>query len=227
MKSGSLSYPFEVRGFTLIEVLIAMTLLSLMVVVLFASLKVCADSWEKGENKITQVNDVAVVYNFFQQHLATTRPFMKNWSKDTQPSLSFQGKGQSLQFVSSFPASAGRSGLQLFTISLKNEDNESVINVALTPFFPIDEGRAQKEEVLLIKGVKDFSLAYFGSDDGIAPGSWRGEWLDKAFLPRLVRIIIKLDSQMYLPEMIIDLKITGAANQQNTGLGIPQGNPFQ
>jgi general secretion pathway protein J len=53
------------QGFTLIEVLIAMTLLGIMVVLLFSSLKICADSWEKGESKITDVNEVAVVFNFF------------------------------------------------------------------------------------------------------------------------------------------------------------------
>ncbi|HEY8220174.1 MAG TPA: prepilin-type N-terminal cleavage/methylation domain-containing protein, partial [Methylobacter sp.] len=58
-------------GFTLIEVLIAMTLLSLMVVLLFSSLRICAQSWEQGENKIAEVNEVAVVYNFFQKHLAS------------------------------------------------------------------------------------------------------------------------------------------------------------
>ena len=54
------------KGFTLIEVLIALTLLSIMIVLLFTSLKICADSWEKGENKINNVNQIAVVYNFFQ-----------------------------------------------------------------------------------------------------------------------------------------------------------------
>ena len=62
------------NGFTLIEVLIGMTLLSIMVVLLFTSLKICADSWEKGESKITNVNEMAVVYNFFQQHLSVARP---------------------------------------------------------------------------------------------------------------------------------------------------------
>ena len=36
------------KGFTLIEVLIALTLLSIMVVLLFTSLKICAYCWEKG-----------------------------------------------------------------------------------------------------------------------------------------------------------------------------------
>ncbi len=65
------------RGFTLIEVLIAMTLLSIMVVLLFSSLRICAQSWEQGENKITEVNEVAVVYNFFQPAFILSHTFME------------------------------------------------------------------------------------------------------------------------------------------------------
>ncbi len=67
---------FEEKGFTLIEVLIGLTLLSIMVVLLFTSLKICADSWERGEKKIASVNEMAVVYHFFQEHLSVTKPIL-------------------------------------------------------------------------------------------------------------------------------------------------------
>jgi len=209
----------HLRGFTLIEVLIAMTLLSIMVVLLFSSLKICADSWEKGESKITDVNEVAVVYNFFQRHLSEAKPLWNDLSSEEERTFSFQGKAQSLQFISAFPASAGRSGLQLFSLDLQEEDNDQVIKVTITPFFPVAEGSEwQKEDVTLIKHVNDFSLAYFGSDDGVSEGNWEEEWLDKEVLPRLVKINIKLENGIFWPEMIIDLKITGTTN--NTDLEI-------
>lgn len=203
------------HGFTLIEVLIAMTLLSIMVVLLFGSLKICADSWEKGESKISSVNEVAVVYNFFQRHLSEAKPLWNDLS-EKEMTFSFQGKAQSLQFVSTFPASAGRSGLQLFSLALQQEDNEQVINVTLTPFFRVTEGEEwHKEEVSLVRHVSDFNLAYFGSDDGYSEGTWQDAWLDKMVLPRLVKINIKLENETYWPEMIIDLKVTGTTS--NTG----------
>ena len=208
--------PLAPNGFTLIEVLIAMTLLSMMVVLLFSSLKICADSWEKGESKITEVNEIAVVYNFFQRHLSEVKPLWNDLSEE-EKTFSFQGKAQSLQFVSAFPASAGRSGLQLFYIELQEEDNEQVIKVTLTPFFPVAEGEEwHKEEVSLIKHVSDFNLAYFGSDDEESEATWRNEWLDKGAQPRLVKISIGLENDIYWPEMIIDLKVTGTINNSDT-----------
>ncbi len=206
------------KGFTLIEVLIAMTLLSIMMVLLFTSLKICADSWEKGESKITEVNEIAVVYNFFQRDLSVAKPLWNDLPAEEVKTFSFQGSNQSLQFVSAFPASAGRSGLQLFSLNLQEEDNEQFINVTIVPFIPMTEGaKWHKEEVTLIKHVSDFTLSYFGSADGVSEGVWTEEWLNKEVLPRLVKINIKLENESYWPEMIIDLMVTGTTD--NAGLG--------
>ena len=213
------------KGFTLIEVLIAMTLLSIMMVLLFTSLKICADSWEKGESKITDVNEIAVVYNFFQRDLSVAKPLWNDLPAEEEKTFSFQGGTQSLQFVSAFPASAGRSGLQLFSLNLQEEDNEQFINVTIVPFIPMTEGaKWHKEEVTLIKRVSDFRLAYFGSEedmseDGASVGGWQDEWLNKKVLPRLVKINISLENGIYWPEMIIDLKVTGTTTTDNSGLG--------
>lgn len=198
------------KGFTLIEVLIALTLLSIMIVLLFTSLKICADSWEKGENKINNVNQIAVVYNFFQHHLATAKPLFTNTTAGEQR-FSFQGQAQSLQFVSSFPASAGKLGLQLFSINLQEEDNDQAINVSLIPFVTSseDDESSNKEEVTLINHVSSFKVTYFGTESATGEGAWVDEWIDKETLPKLVKINIALANDMFWPEMILDLKVTG------------------
>ncbi|MFI3223467.1 MAG: prepilin-type N-terminal cleavage/methylation domain-containing protein [Methylococcaceae bacterium] len=205
----------QARGFTLIEVLIAMSLFSMMMLLLFGSLKICADSWEKGENKITNLNELAVVYNFFNQHLSLAKPLLNDFSSE-EMTFSFQGKAHALQFVSAMPASAGRSGLQLFSIYLQSDSNSSFINVMLTPFFPLAEGALwHKEEEMLMNHVSDFTLVYFGSEDGISPDSWQDEWLSKDSLPRLVKINIQSENGAVFPEMIIELKIDGKTTANN------------
>jgi general secretion pathway protein J len=200
-----------VQGFTLIEVLIALTLLSLMVVLLFSSMRICADSWEKGENRIAEVDEIAVVYNFFQRHLSSSRPLWNDFDGDEKV-FSFQGKPESLQFVSAFPASVGKPGPQLFSIFLQQEDRDPVIKVALTPFFPAAEDQeSTKEEVTLVSHVSEFSFEYFGSEDGFSEGVWQNEWLDKQTQPKLVKIHIGLKNGMYWPDMIIELKVANDA----------------
>jgi general secretion pathway protein J len=206
------------KGFTLIEVLIAMTLLSIMVVLLFTSLKICAQSWEKGENKMSEVNEVAVVYNFFQRHLPSAMPVWNDFIETEEKTFSFQGKKQSMQFVSVFPASAGKTGMQLFSIEPWQQDNEKVIKVIITPFFPVAEGEEwHKEEAVLLRHVNDFSLSYFGAAEDGSGSSWQEEWLAKTTQPQLVKININTKNGIFWPEMILELKVAGALNTDELG----------
>lgn len=204
------------RGFTLIEVLIAMTLLGIMVVLLFSSMKICADSWQKGEDKITEVNDAAVVYQFFQRHLSTALPLWNDFSEKDNKVFAFQGKSQELQFVSAFPASAKKSGLQLFSLKLINDGEGQIIQVSITPFYPVAEGEEwRKEEVALLRHVRNFSLSYFGLDESQPDGLWQEDWLEKETQPRLVKIKIERDDDSYWPEMVVELKSRGATTNSD------------
>lgn len=190
-------------GFTLLEVMLAMTLLSIMVVLLFSSLKVGAESWNKGEKKIAEVNEKAVVYQFFKRHLPAIKPIWNAFS-DNERTFSFQGQTNALQFVSAFPSSAARKGLQLFELEF-DEREKGLIKVILRPFYPaLDERQWQKEEVVLIENVKNFELSYFNLRENI----WEDNWQEKLVLPALIKIKIELINGSFWPEMVFALRIS-------------------
>jgi len=190
-------------GFTLLEVLIAMTLLSIMVTLLFSSLKVGAESWDRGETKIAEVNEKTVVYQFFKRYLPGIRPLWDDFSTDKR-FFSFQGDSDSLQFVSVFPSSAGRKGLQHFELNF--DDTEGLLNINLKPFYPLKDGAEwEPEEVVLLENIKDFNLSYFDKKNN---AGWVEIWQKKETLPVLVKIQITLENESYWPEMIFDLKLS-------------------
>ena len=193
-------------GFTLLEVMIAMTLLSIMVVLLFSSLKVGAESWDKGESKIAEVNEKAVVYQFFKRHLPATRPLWDDFSADERI-FSFQGDADKFQFVSVFPASASRVGTQLFEVRFDKADNGRII-VALKPFYPTtaDEQWEQEDEVLL-ENVEKFKLEYYDKQNLSGDSEWLDNWHEKERLPSLMKITIILKDHGYWPEMVFEMKL--------------------
>lgn len=199
-------------GFTLVEVLIAMTLLGVMMALLFASLKISAESWEKSENKVSDISEIAATLNFFQRHLVNARPLWNDFNKE-EKLFSFQGSKQSLQFVSAFPASAARAGLQLFSMELVNVDREQAIKVTLTPFYPPPEDEDWlKEDEILINHVESFTLAYFGREKGESDSRWVDQWLENDKLPSLVKIKIELENEIFWPEMIFELKMASSVD---------------
>lgn len=211
--------PFCRNGFTLIEVLIAMTLLGVMVVLLFSSLRIAAESWNAGENKMAAVNQKAVVYQFFKRHITAIRPLpMLNIDStySVESVQAFQGFPQSLRFVAGLPASSARKGLQVFSIAL-NPENSSSLLVALTPYRLSEPGQALepvKPEVLL-ENIAGFKLAYFGKIEEFAEPHWQEEWVVAEQLPSLIKVSITLKDGSYWPDMVFPLKITRAANTQS------------
>ena len=201
-------------GFTLLEVMLAMTLLSIMVVLLFSSLKIGAESWNKGESKIAEVNEKAVVYQFFKRHLLSIRPLWNDFSDDER-SFSFQGEQDRFQFVSVFPVSAARKGLQLFVVE-PDQSEKGVIKVILTPFYPTLEGQQwEPEEVVLLENVEEFELSYFGKDDSDSEAAWVDSWQEKESLPALLKIKIVLKDHRYWPEMIFAMKLSALESDSN------------
>ena len=194
----------KLLGFTLLEVLIAMTLLSIMVTLLFSSLKVGAESWDRGETKIAEVNEKAVVYQFFKRYLPGIRPIWDEFSADERL-FTFQGTEKSLQFVSAFPSSAGRKGLQHFLISFDDNEEEAVLTVLLKPFYPAKDGMEWEEEkVILLESIKKFSLSYFNKEEN----GWVDDWKEKQSLPALIKVQIELKNESYWPKMVFELKVS-------------------
>jgi general secretion pathway protein J len=73
-----------------------------------------------------------------------------------------------------------------------------------------DSGELPKEEIPLIKHVRNVSFAYFGPDEMGGEGSWQSQWLQRDSQPQLVKISIELDNAMYWPDMIVELKVAGS-----------------
>lgn len=211
-------------GFTLLEVLIGMSLLSVMMLLLFASLRICVQNWNAGEKKIAQVSQAAILQNFFRSKLHATLPLEDNFSEEKQ--FSFQGEEQQLQFVAAMPASASRLGLQLFILSLETsaEDKGLDLRVDIKPFFPQAEAEEWGEEqVVILKNIQNLRFGYFGVDDLNGESVWQNEWLEKHTLPKLVSIDVELTNGEVWPQVVVALKVNAAAAGANSGR---VGNPF-
>lgn len=202
------------QGFTLIEVLIGITLLGVMVTLLFASLRIAAESWHAGEDKMSAVNEKAVVYQFFKSHLSEIRPLPLLYEEQNQEGesgqMAFHGLPQRLRFVAALPAASLRKGLQVFNIQ-RDPRQSTTIQVSLRPYQLLDDDAAPIDPpVILLKHVVNFRLAYFGKRDDEDEARWHEEWTAMEKLPRLIKVIIELEDRSYWPQMVFPLMISAS-----------------
>ncbi|MCF7970023.1 MAG: prepilin-type N-terminal cleavage/methylation domain-containing protein [Methylococcaceae bacterium] len=195
-------------GFTLLEVLIGMSIMSVMMLLLFASLRVCVQSWNAGEKKIAQVSQAATVQAFLYNKLQMALPLEDASTEEKQ--FSFRGNAQQLQFVAAMPASAARLGLQLFKLSLvpAQDKQENELRVDIRPFFTqSDSAQWQEEQVVILDKIHSLRFAYFNGDEAEGNVGWQDEWLDKYRLPALLSVDIELINGELWPTIVVDLKV--------------------
>lgn len=220
---------FRRNGFTLIEVLIAITLMGLIMVLLFGSLRIAGRSWGSGEGKIAAANQKAVVYQFFKRHLSAIRPLPMPNREDPMgveaTEQAFKGYPQSLQFVAALPAASTRKGLQIFTVQT-HPRNASIIQVGLRPYRETeDELGIVEPPVVLLENVAEFAFAYFGKTEEGGEMVWHSEWHEVDRPPALIKVRILLKDRSYWPDMIFPLKIN--ANVAADSVGGDQGDETQ
>lgn len=208
------------KGFTLIEVLIAMTLLGVMVTLLFSSLRIAAESWNAGENKVAEVNTKAVVYQFFKRHLTAIRPLPRlnnDQSVAEDGRQMFQGFTRSLRFVAALPAASARKGLQVFTIA-PDPTKSSTLLVSLVPYRQTEanQGVSSERPEVLLENIEKLRFSYFGRTEEASVAAWHDEWMFD-LLPSLIKVSIQLSDGSYWPDMVFPLKITQSSAVGNVG----------
>lgn len=202
------------NGFTLIEVLIAFTLLSVLLVLLFGMLGVSAKSWNQGEAKLVELNRKSVAYQFFRSYLSNIRAihYQPNQADDNSTEnsrLAFIGYSQSLSFVAPMPRAAIGSQLQIVTIQ-PDKRKPTDITVTLADFFAGKKSSVTDSAVLL-QEVKKITFSYYGEKSKDEEPAWYEDWNSSNKLPSLIEISIELTDGSPWPAMVFPVRIDGQA----------------
>jgi general secretion pathway protein J len=187
------------RGFTLLELLISLTIVSVIVVVIFGALRIGSRAWEKGEKDLDSRQRQRIVLDLIKRQLASICAG-EVWGRDQQV-VSLKGDNKSLEFVSQIPMASGNQfGLVFVKYVVKREkedDRERLIfyekNVALLDKkiganYP-DDGDFSE----LLPGMKSIGFEYLKDRPGEEAALWQKSWnppADKG-VPRAVRVTVE------------------------------------
>ena len=201
-------------GFTLLELIISMMLLALMSSLLFGTLSLSANSWDRGEAKAAQVSDMRLTEEFLRQALTAQHPLRFHKAAD-QP-LYFKGGPDSLAFAGVLPGRAG-GGLYYFRMALTSNGDASRLTLArVIPDFSATTapGFDGAEQSVLADDIAEVRFGYFGRDpdanDANAP-TWRDHWDDPQILPLMIRVDVVPAKRAPWPSLVIEPRIAPEA----------------
>ncbi len=198
-------------GFTLLEVIIGATLLSIMMVLLTGSLRIGAESWDAGEERMAKASRMFVVMNFLRGHIGSLLPVAGNKKNgDIDPAI--RGWPDSLEYVAALPEQVKAGGLYKFRLYVSKNGGHQDLRMTITPHKvggEQDDKVEPLDDLPLVENIEDFKLVYLplviqnmsplGQREEV---KWVEEW-EQPQLPALIKLDIKPENEDPWPTLVI------------------------
>ena len=201
-------HPRRLAGFTLLELLIAITILGFILTLLFSAFRLAQQSWDSAERRMDQNNQTLAGRAFLENLLTQAYPF--RWKKAPTPKFAFVGEAERLNLVAELPPFLG-GGLQQAFLDVTQDENDREKLRLVFRHAPLRQDALDfdveglSEERTIIEKAKKISFFYYGQDPlnpspaADVPLQWYPEWREGKHMPLLVRI--EIDSEPPWPDI--------------------------
>lgn len=187
------------RGFTLLELLIGMTLLGFILALLFGGFRLASTTWDVVETGLERTNQQEMTRALMRRLLGQMQPI--RWKKAPDQPITFLGEPGRLVAVAPLSGQAGSSGLRVIEFSVavaeqagRPSAGEAPVRLVFreAPLKYSDENFAEvlavAKEHTILDNLTSAQFHYFGPEKDGSPPQWSETWTSREQLPQLVRV---------------------------------------
>jgi len=202
------------RGFTLVELLLAITLLSMLLALAYGGLHAATHATDRGQEILEESGKLRMAHQFVRKQLNQAIPLAFVQGDDNLPSGEkpevFLGSARSIRFVGPMPGYLGFGGPQVQQLSIVPGENglELVLEHALLQGFE-ETQLMQRAPIPLIDHIEsaEFQFLGFDEDNNLLP--WTNTWEESGTLPAAISLDIQFEEGSYAewPLMVAAVRI--------------------
>lgn len=190
----------RMQGFTLLEVLAALSLLGLMMVLAATSFKSSSIAAERTQRAAERMEQILTAQRFLRQSL-----------ESMHETPHFVGEARHLEYLAALPSGLGGQ-LKLHRLQfLPDKVGSWTLRVA---FYEEENNKPWGKPQVLADRMLDVRIDYRGIDDMRRDSGWLEQWPWAKSLPRLVRIQARTQGGMPWPTLSVAVR-----TNQKTGGG--------
>ena len=188
-------------GFTLLELVVAITLMGLILVVLYGGLRLGLNGTDSGEQRAEASNRLRLVQEFLRRQLAQSMTVYRT-NDQQEKVVVFAGQPNGIEFVAPMLTQLGQGGL--YRIRIDAGDGRLRMRWRLDQ--ADDPAAGEERETVLLEGVSAMEWAYFGPerDNDQEPPRWRSDWASTERRPLLVRLNLAQQGEPW-PDLVAPL----------------------
>lgn len=236
----------KLPAFTLIEIMVAMVILSLVITAIYATWTLIVKSAKIGLEASAQLQRERIAMRTIEESLGSARSFAADL-----PHYGFvaeNGDGVTLSFVARLPESFPRGGrfgdfdVRRVTFQLENgPDSERQLVLRQSPILmdPKDDQDEQEHPLVLARGVNKMEFEFWDTRQN----QWVDAWIQTNQLPKMMKVtlgfVVKKPNQSYgatetrqeisrivaLPAVMVPVNYQRGVGQPPGGVGQPLQTP--
>lgn len=207
--SGAAPMRYGTRGFSLLEVLLAIILLALLIAGAYSGIHAAANAMRAGEAAIDRADRLRTAQEFLRHQLSRILP-LTFAQKEDGTTYVFEGKRDFMRFVAPMPGYLSRGGPYVQTLELARGTDGLQLQFADTMLngFDVDKSRnSDVEPVVLLDHIRDGSFQYQTLDEQGKLAGWSSDWPDASVTPLMVRIQLSMQPGIQMPWPVLDVPL--------------------
>ena len=194
------------RGFTLVELIIALAIVGALLVVAFGGLRVATSAWQRGEDRAEAHQHVRGVASILSRTIGMAYPYVGVRGTAPELELLFRGEAHRLELVSQAPPFAFPIPIAFTAVVIELGGADTPGLVVKQRALPNREVFTQTVTVLNDPAVNAVTFSYLDPSEG-----WQDTWdaVEKKLLPQAVKIVLaaQLDGRTETLPLTVSLKV--------------------
>lgn len=178
----------SLKGFTLLEILLALALLALVMLGVWGALGGATRVTRSANALMVQGEQVRTVQQFLRRHVATAgaHPYV---TRNAPRARMFHGDATSMRYVATLPVQSGHAGLYVQTLRLvKGNDGEVALWLDYRAYGGAAVATGNPVAHRLLANLRGGRFQYLSAAAFDKPPAWRDDWRAVNSLPLAVRI---------------------------------------
>jgi general secretion pathway protein J len=192
------------RGFTLLEVVVALSLLAVALALALGTLRGATGATARAGATAQRDERLRAVQGLLRRQVGAALPMAMAIDPESGEAQVWRGEARALEFVASMPGYLSRGGPHVQTLELVG-DRLQYQHAMLTPDGPLEP---EREPTVLLDGIAEAQFSYRSLDDTGRPGPWQDTWPNPSALPPIVRLKVRFkDDARRWPELLLAPKL--------------------
>lgn len=194
------------RGFTLVEVVVALTLVALIMLGLLGAMRAMGDAATRVDAVSGRTSDMHLISAFLGRVVSGGQALAyRGDTPETQQTMYFEGSAERFRWIGNLSLRHGTRGLHFMELGVDEDGGTRALVLRYLPYSgaTAEPQWARRSVHVLLPSIDKARFSYQGLD----PDSpWVDDWVvdDQGGMPARVRIAVQSDGR-YWPELVYSL----------------------